>query len=74
MKNAGDLNAEEEARLLVGQGGVTFVEEAKLTDVEKAEVTRRIFEAHGPEDEGGIGALDMRMMFRCTGWVGTGVA
>lgn len=56
-KNAGDLNAEEDARLLVGQGGETFVEDAKLTDVEEAEVARRVFKAHGPEDEGAVGGL-----------------
>ena len=40
-KTAGDLNPEEEARLL-GGGGETFVEEAKLTDSEESEVARRV--------------------------------
>lgn len=51
-KNAGDLNAAEEARLLGGEGGETFVEKEKLTDIEENEVARRVFEAHEPESEG----------------------
>ena len=33
------------------------MEEAKLTDVEEAEVARRVFKAHEPEDEGAVGGL-----------------
>lgn len=33
------------------------MQEAKLKGVEEAEVARRGFEAHGPEDKGGIGGL-----------------
>ena len=51
-KNAGDLNPEEEARLL-GGGGETFVEEAKLTDSEESEVARRVFEVHEREGDDG---------------------
>lgn len=51
-KNAGDLNAAEEARLLGGEGGETFVEKEKLTDIEENEVARRVFEVHEPESEG----------------------
>ena len=50
-KSAGDLNAVEEARLLGGEGGETFVEKEKLADVEETEVARRVFEAHEPEEE-----------------------
>lgn len=50
-KSAGDLNAMEEARLLGGEGGETFVEKEKLADIEETEVARRVFEAHEPEDE-----------------------
>ena len=50
-KSAGDPNAMEEARLLGGEGGDTFVEEEKLADIEETEVARRVFEAHEPEDE-----------------------
>ena len=49
-KHAGDLNPEEEARLL-GGGGETFVEEARLTDSEESEVARRVFEVHERESE-----------------------
>ena len=51
-KNAGDLNPAEEARLLGGDGGETFVEKEKLTEREETEVARRVFEAHEAEDEG----------------------
>lgn len=51
-KNAGDLNPAEEARLLGGEGGETFVEQEKLTEREETEVARRVFEAHEVEDEG----------------------
>ncbi|KAK4696428.1 hypothetical protein P7C71_g1476, partial [Lecanoromycetidae sp. Uapishka_2] len=51
-KSAGDLNVDEEARLLGGEGGETFVEKEKLTDREETEVARRVFEAHEAEDEG----------------------
>ena len=50
-KNAGDLNATEEARILGGEGGETFVEQEKLTDIEETEVARRVLETHEPEDE-----------------------
>lgn len=51
-KSAGDLDPAEEARLLGGEGGETFVEEQKLTEREETEVARRVFEAHEAEDEG----------------------
>lgn len=44
-KMAGDLNAEEEVKLLGGEGA-TFVEKEKLSEVEEGEVARRAFEAH----------------------------
>ncbi len=50
-KSAGELNAMEEARLLGGEGGETFVEEKKLADIEETEVARRVFEAYEPENE-----------------------
>ena len=49
-KEAGDLNAAEEARLLGGEGE-TFTEEQKLSEVEEAEVARRALKAHEVRDE-----------------------
>ena len=44
-KMAGDLDAEEEARLL-GVEAETFVEAEKLSEVEEAEIARRALETH----------------------------
>ena len=44
-KMAGDLNAEEEVKLLGGEGK-TFVEKEKLLEVEEGEVARRALVAH----------------------------
>ena len=49
-KVAGDLNAEEEAKLLGGEGQ-TFVEKEKLSEVEEGEVARRALEAHEAGNE-----------------------
>ena len=49
-KMAGDLNAEEEAKLLGGEGE-TFVEKEKLSEVEEGEVARRALEAHEAGNE-----------------------
>ena len=50
-KDAGDINAAEEARLL-GSGGETFTEEQKLSELEEGEVARRAMKAHELGDEG----------------------
>ena len=50
-KSANDLNPEDEARLLGGNGGETFVEEQKLTEMEETEVARRALEARDIENE-----------------------
>ena len=50
-KSANDLDPEDEARLLGGNGGETFVEEQKLTEMEEAEVARRALEARDIENE-----------------------
>ena len=44
-KMAGDLDAEEEARLL-GVEADTFVEAEKLSEIEEGEVARRALETH----------------------------
>ena len=49
-KMAGDLNGEEEAKLLGGEGE-TFVEKEKLSEMEEREVARRALEAHEAGDE-----------------------
>ena len=50
-RSAGDLDAEEEARILSEGGEHTFVEEQKLDPLEEAEVAQLALGAYGVEDE-----------------------
>lgn len=54
-KSAGDLCAEEEARLLGETGMETFEENEKLDERTETEIGRRNFAAHDEWDDEGIG-------------------